>query len=208
MLSLCAFSSVNSVGFLIQLDESWDCALFLWGLTSQNWCVTTNSHWRLRYLAPFKIRQCICTLYTKRLFFLLLVLKFLRGGCRSVRMPAGFPLAEQQHRSELLFILGLAAPPGRCRLATGGHMYGQAGCPNSGVFSFSEADDWIETIRCFPHSMMKTDSLYEMSQRLLMRRSIQIIAVIAPWGRSSYHKASGGDSVCKYILGSELHLVS
>ena len=79
---------------------------------------------------------------------------------KCARVSASLILTEGvKYRSELLFILGLAAPSGRCGLATGGHMYGQAGCPNSGVFSFSEADDSMETIRCFPHLMMKTDSL-------------------------------------------------
>lgn len=60
---------------------------------------------------------------------------------KCARVPAGFILAEEQYRRELLFILGVATLSGRCRLATGGHMYGEAGCPNSGVFFFSEADD-------------------------------------------------------------------
>lgn len=180
-----------------QLDGNWDSHLFLPVRTSKNWCITNKPHWRPRYSAPVKIRQCICTLHAKRFF------------------PAPFEIAERnagvcEGACRLRLDRGTvqeraAAPAGRCGLATGGHVYGQAGCPNSGAFASSEADDWIETIHCFPHLMMKTDSLYEMSQRLLMRRSIQIIAVIAPWGCSSYRKVLGSDSVCKYILGSELH---
>jgi len=64
-----------------------------------------------------------------------------KRNAEACEVPAGFILTEEQSGSELLLVLGLATPSGRCRLTTGGRMYGQAGCPNRGVFSFSEADD-------------------------------------------------------------------
>lgn len=80
----------------------------------------------------------------------------------------------------------LTIPSGRWLLAPGGHAHSRAVCPAADGFSLSAAGECIGTILCSRGPMMRDDRLLGTRQRLLMRRSIRIIAIIISWGFCAY----------------------
>lgn len=108
------------------------------------------------------------------------------------RTAAAFPAlclparkGEQGGEAAALCFWCSAIPSGRWLLAPGGQAHTrlpQSDCPAAADLSLSTAGERVRTIRCSHSLMMRDDRLQGIRQRLLMRRSVRIIAIIISRG--------------------------